>query len=94
MKPITYLSTIFTLIIALLFPNACGTVSHRSTPIVMVVSEYAPAVVNIRTERIVDLKESPEWGQYGEEMDAFFKKYFGENYTEGILKHKSLGSGV
>ena len=94
MKPIKYLSIIFTLIIALLFLNACGTGSHRKTPIVKVVVDYAPAVVNIRTEMILDLKESPEWGLYGEAMDAFFKKYFGENYSEGILKHKSLGSGV
>ena len=94
MKSLKYISVFFTLLITVPFLHACSMISHRKTPIVRVVSEYAPAVVNIRTERIVDLKESPEWGLYGEAMDAFFKKYFGENYSEGILKHKSLGSGV
>ena len=94
MKPTKCQSILFALIIALPFLNACGTGSHRKTPVVRVVVDYAPAVVNIRTERILDLKESPEWGIYGEAMDAFFKKYFGESYSEGILKHKSLGSGV
>jgi serine protease Do len=61
---------------------------------VKVVKQYAPIVVNIRTERVVDLKESPDWGQYGEELDSVFKRYFGEDYSEGILKSRSLGSGV
>jgi serine protease Do len=94
MKSLKYIPVVFAMIVTVIFLHACRTVSHRKTPIVRVVSTYAPAVVNIRTERIVDLKESPEWGQYGEAMDAFFKKYFGENYSEGILKLKSLGSGV
>ena len=66
----------------------------RETPIVRVVREYADTVVNIRTESITDLREHPYWGLYGEQLDHFFKQYFGEAYAEGMLKHKSLGSGV
>ena len=48
--------------------------SSRETPIVRVVRDCAPTVVNIRTERIVDLKEHPDWGEYGTELDGFFKQ--------------------
>ncbi len=74
--------------------SACSFMSSRETPIVRVVRDYAPTVVNIRTERIIDLKEYPEWGQYGKELDTVFKEYFGENYSAGTLIHKSIGSGV
>jgi len=73
---------------------ACTLKSSRQTPIVKIVREYAPAVVNVRTETIMDLKEYPEWGKYGEQLDLFLKEYFGENYSEGTLKYKSVGSGV
>ena len=68
--------------------------SPRETPVVQVVRENAASVVNIRTESLVDLKEHPAWGQYGERLDRFFKQYFGEDYSEGTVKLKSLGSGV
>jgi serine protease Do len=74
--------------------GGCTTISSRETPVVKVVRKFAPAVVNIRTERVVDLKEHPDWGLYGEQLDKFFKEYFGENYSGGTLKHKSVGSGV
>lgn len=74
--------------------NACMTMSFRETPIVRVVKEYAPAVVNIRTEKIVQLKGSQEWGVYGEELDSFSSEYFGGSYSEGTLIYKSIGSGV
>ena len=51
-------------------------------------------MVNISTERIVDLREQPDWGEYGEQLDLFLKEYFGDDYSEGTLKHKSIGSGV
>jgi len=76
------------------FLSACALKSARQTPVVRVVQNYAPLVVNIRTETIVDLKEHPDWGEYGEQMDTFFKHFFGEAYSEGTLKHKSVGSGV
>jgi len=40
------------------------------------------------------LKDSPEWGLYGEQLDNFFREHFGEDYSEGTLKYKSVGSGV
>jgi serine protease Do len=68
--------------------------SPRETPVVQVVRDNAASVVNIRTESLVDLKEHPAWGQYGERLDRFFKQYFGEDYSEGTVKLKSVGSGV
>ena len=74
--------------------TGCSLISVRDTPVVKVVREYAPAVVNIRTESIVDLREHPDWGKYGEQLDLFLKEYFGEDYSSGTLRHKSIGSGV
>lgn len=79
---------------SIILSNACQTISWRETPTVRVVREYAPAVVNIRTENIVDLKQSKEWGLYGEELDRFFQEYFGESYSEGTVTYRSIGSGV
>jgi serine protease Do len=74
---------------------ACaGVMSTRETPVVKVIKKNAPMVVNLRTERVVDLKEHPQWGRYGEQLDRFLRQYFGDDYSEGILKLKSLGSGV
>jgi serine protease Do len=78
----------------MIFTNACTTLSSRETPIVRVVREYAPVVVNIRTEKIVNLEESQEWGMYGEELDSFSQEYFGESHSEDALIYKSIGSGV
>jgi S1-C subfamily serine protease len=84
-----------TLFLAVFLAGACaGMTSTRETPVVRVIKQNAGAVVNLRTERIVDLKEHPQWGRYGEQLDRFFRQYFGENYSEGTLKLKSLGSGV
>lgn len=93
MKIMSILLVIF-LLGTIFCSNACSIKSSRVTPIVRVVKEYAPMVVNIRTEKIVDLKEYPYWGLYGEQLDNFFKQYYGENYSEGTLKYNSLGSGV
>ena len=83
------------LLLAILFlVSGCAARSSRRTPIVRVVKEYAPMVVNIRTERILDLRQHPEWGKYGEELDALLKEYYGEAYSGGTLRYKSLGSGV
>jgi serine protease Do len=83
------------LILGLAFTNsACNVNRPRETPIVSVVRNHAEMVVNIRTETIVDLKEHPYWGDYGEQIDRFFKEYYGENYSEGTLKYKTVGSGV
>lgn len=73
---------------------SCTVKSTRLSPTVRVVQEYAPLVVNIRTERLVNLREHPDWGKYGEQLDRFFQQYFGENYSAGTLTLKSVGSGV
>jgi serine protease Do len=78
----------------LILTTGCTTTSQRETPAVRVIQAYAPNVVNIRTETIIDLKELPEWGRYGEQLDLLFKQYYGEEYSEGTLRSKSLGSGV
>jgi len=82
-------------LVAYLFVAAsCNVTPLRQTPIVSVVRDCGPLVVNIRTETMVDLKNHPAWGEYGGQLDLFFKKYFAENYSEGTLTMKSVGSGV
>lgn len=76
------------------FTCGCNPRNVRDTPMVRVVNKHASAVVNIRTERVVDLKEDPSWGQYGEQLDRFLKQYFGEDYSKGTIKYRSIGSGV
>jgi serine protease Do len=84
----------FILLTGLMLATGCVATSQRETPVVRVIRAYAPNVVNIRTETIIDLKELPEWGRYGEQLDLLFKQYYGEDYSEGTLRSKSLGSGV
>ncbi|OGP54005.1 MAG: hypothetical protein A2Y65_02100 [Deltaproteobacteria bacterium RBG_13_52_11] len=93
----THILGVFVFLAVCLLTSACTfktITSARVTPVVRVVRAYAPAVVNIRTENVVDLKRLPEWGQYGAQLDAFLKRYYGEMYSEGVLQYKSLGSGV
>jgi serine protease Do len=94
MRTIKMVACVTFFLILIFSINACQTISSRETPIVRVVRDFSPTVVNIRTEQLVDLRERPEWGQYGEQLDRFFKQYFGENYSEGTLKYKAVGSGV
>jgi len=94
------LRTLSCLVIIALLTSACahkgdrGRQSARVTPVVRVVRVYAPLVVNIRTENVVDLKKLPGWGKYGARLDAYLKKYYSEIYSQGVLQYKSLGSGV
>jgi len=85
---------IFILIFAAMACSSSHSKSFRGTPVVKVIERYAPAVVNIRTETVLNLKEFPEWGEYGSELDGFLKQYFGRAYSRGTLKYKSIGSGV
>jgi serine protease Do len=82
------------LLTGLILATGCTATSLRETPVVRVIQAYAANVVNIRTETIIDLKGLPEWGLYGEQLDLLFKQYYGEAYSEGTLRNKSLGSGV
>lgn len=66
----------------------------RETPVVQVVRQNAGAVVNISTEQIVLLRESPVWGRYGSEFDYLFDQFFGMQQRTRALKLKSVGSGV
>lgn len=94
MRPIKTVLVPIIIVGSMIFVNACTTLSLRETPIVKVVREYAPVVVNIRTEKIFNLKESQEWGTYGQELDNFSQEYFGESHSEDALIYKSIGSGV
>ncbi|UCF55717.1 MAG: trypsin-like peptidase domain-containing protein [Deltaproteobacteria bacterium] len=96
MKHTNILVIVIFIIGSMISNNTCSSrpISSRETPIVRVVKEYAPAVVNIRTEKIVDLKKSREWGLYGGVLDSFFQEYLGGPYSEGTLRYKSIGSGV
>lgn len=58
----------------------------RRTPVVRVVEQVGPAIVNISTERIVK-------GHFTPDFDEFFDEFFG-GYRHKIFKTKSLGSGV
>ena len=94
MKTLSHVARMGFLFICVLATYGCSHMDPRMTPAVRVVEKYGPMVVNIRTETVLDLKEDPDWGRYGEQLDLFLKEYFGENYSEGRLKYKSIGSGV
>jgi serine protease Do len=94
MRPLKTVLVSIVMVCSMIFTNACSTLSSRETPTVRVVREYAPVVVNIRTEKIFNPKESQEWGTYGEELDNFSQEYFGESHSEDALIYKSIGSGV
>jgi len=81
-------------VVFLVMAAGCTEKSSRDTPVVRVIQNQAPSVVNIRTENIVDLKEHPYWGRYGEQLDSIFKEYYGKDYSKGKVTLKSLGSGV
>ena len=93
-RPIKTAFVSIIIVASMTFTDACTTLSSRETPIVRVVREYAPVVVNIRTEKIFKPNESQEWGTYREELDTFSQEYFGESHSEDALIYKSIGSGV
>lgn len=62
--------------------------SVRITPVVKVVKEWSPSVVNISTEQVVRLQTHPLWSQLGGIPDA-------QNVQQvGTMKLNSVGSGV
>ena len=65
--------------------------STRITPIVKIVKEWSPAVVNISTERVVTLRTNPFWGQFGGMISEFNNQ---NAQTIGTMNLKSVGSGV
>lgn len=66
--------------------------TFRNTPIVNVIKECSPSVVNISTERIVLLQQHPYWGAYGNLFDNFFDQY--SKTVVSTMKLKGVGSGV
>jgi len=64
----------------------------RETPVVQVVRDFGPAVVNIGTERIILLRGRPQWGDYGSAFDAFFEDF--QRTIVSAFKTHSVGSGV
>lgn len=67
--------------------------SRRESPVVEVVREWGPSVVNIGTEKIAFLRQQPAWQRYGHEFDAAFQNFFGPQIVSQV-KVKSIGSGV
>lgn len=85
--------TLFLTLFAFTSANSSG-VSSRETPIVKVVKDTAASVVNISTEHIVLLRQSPHWGIYGNDFDLFFNQFSASQGMASALKLKSVGSGV
>ena len=70
-------------------------VANRRTPVVEVVSEVLPSVVNIGTEKIVKVRYTdPSRRVRGDLFDEFFSEFFGPPVKEGYRRSNSLGSGV
>lgn len=68
----------------------------RETPVVQVVRDWSPSVVNISTERVLYLKQQPFWNGYGPMFDDKFSDFVNRN-TQTIQKEvrlKGIGSGV
>ena len=66
--------------------------SVRQTPVVTVIKDCAPSVVNISTERTVLLQHNPEWKGVGNFFDEFYKGYFLKSTS--AMKLTGVGSGV
>lgn len=70
-------------------------VANRRTPVVEVVEQVLPSVVNIGTEKIVKVRYTdPSRRVRGDLFDQFFSEFFGPPVKEGYRKSNSLGSGV
>jgi serine protease Do len=63
---------------------------ERRTPVVVAVERASPAVVNIRTEQIVQRRSSPFFGF----SDPFFNEFFRDLAPPRSYRTQSLGSGV
>jgi len=64
--------------------------AQRRTPIVAAVEQAGPAVVNIRTEQIVERRRSPFFGFGG----SLFEEFFREFAAPRSFTTQALGSGV
>lgn len=64
----------------------------RLTPVVRVVRAWSSSVVNISTERVVELRQDSHWKRYGTIFDTFFDRQKGR--LVGQVTLKGVGSGV
>jgi len=78
------------LLIALTFLSQGCLAAERRTPIVAAVAKARAAVVNIRTEKLVQRRSSPFFG-FG---DSIFDQFFQDMLPSRSYKTQSLGSGV
>ncbi len=79
---------------ALCFPTAHSDRALRRTPVVDVVQRVLPGVVNIGTEKIVQVRYADPLQQMRRDLlDDFFRDFFGVPRETMELRH-SLGSGV
>jgi serine protease Do len=89
----------FVICVALGFGASMGKASpKRETPVVEVVRDWGPNVVNIGTERIVLLRQQPLWRGQGHVYDAVYQNFFqAQQQAQQMVsqvKVKSIGSGV
>lgn len=80
----------FFVLFVLAVPHSVSFAEDRRTPVVEAVSKARQAVVNIRTEQIVQRRSSPFFG-FG---DSIFEQFFSDMLPPRSFKTQSLGSGV
>lgn len=76
----------------LLAPVPCSAENPRETPIVKVIRQCGPSVVNISTERVVLLQQNPFYGLYRGQFNDVLDQ--SSKVTIGTMKLKGVGSGV
>jgi serine protease Do len=78
------------IVVLVVLPALAVQASPRRTPVVEAVEKAAPAVVNIRTEQIVERRRSPFFGFGGSLFEEFFRDFSApRSYTT-----QAIGSGV
>ena len=79
------------LVLSLVISLSCSVyAAERQTPVVIAVAKARNAVVNIRTEKVVQRRSRPFFG-FG---DSIFDQFFQEMMPPRSFKTQSLGSGV
>lgn len=69
--------------------------ASRRTPVVEAVQTALPSVVNIGTEKFIQVSyNDPRLQARGSMYDQFFRQFFGPPKTPSIQRKQSLGSGV
>jgi len=79
-----------TVFLLFFFIATAAVAAERRTPVVEAVAKAREAVVNIRTEQIVQRRSSPFFG-FG---DSIFEQFFNDMLPPRSYKTQSLGSGV